>query len=103
MSAEDRIELQTTLGQGEVHATLNCQGVSTLRETGVSGVWWVGHNDERGELVAELIEVCAIPKILEASNEEMAAGADALRSQLSRGPGAAQAGAAQGSVDATLS
>ncbi len=90
MSPQDRVELQANLGQGEVHATLNCQGVSTLRETGVSGVWWVEHHDERGELLAELIEVCAIPRILEASNEEMAAGAEALRGQLSRSPGAAQ-------------
>jgi hydrogenase-1 operon protein HyaF len=83
MSPEDRIELQATLGQGEVQATLSAGGISTLRETGVSGVWWVEHRDRQGELVAELIEVTAIPQILEASNEEMAAGASALRVRLS--------------------
>jgi hypothetical protein len=83
MSPEDRIELQATLGQGEVQATLNSQGVSLLRETGVSGVWWVEHRDERGDLVAELIEVSGIPRILEASTEDMTASAQALRDRLS--------------------
>jgi hydrogenase-1 operon protein HyaF len=82
MSPEDRIELQATLGQGEVHATLSTEGISTLHETGVSGVWWVEHRDRQGDVVAELIEVTVIPKILEASIEEIAASALALRDRL---------------------
>ncbi len=82
MSPEDRIALQTVLGQGEVHAALSAEGVSSLQETGVSGVWWVEHRDRQGDLVAELIEVTAFPKILEASSEEMADGARALRARL---------------------
>jgi hydrogenase-1 operon protein HyaF len=83
MSAADRIDLQACLGQGEVHATLSAEGISTLQETGVSGVWWVEHRDRQGGLVAELIEVTAIPKILEASIDEMAASAEVLRGRLS--------------------
>jgi hydrogenase-1 operon protein HyaF len=86
MSPEDRIELQATLGQGEVQATLNADGISRFRETGVSGVWWVEHHDRHGELIAELIEVSAIPLILEASTEEMALSAHALRDRLSLNP-----------------
>ena len=82
MSPDDRVELQATLGQGEVHATLSSEGISTLRETGVSGVWWIEHRDRQGDLVAELIEVRAIPQILEASTGEMAASAQALRDRL---------------------
>ena len=82
MSPEDRVELRTTLGQGEVHATLSAEGISTLQETGVSGVWWVEHRDRQGGLVAELIEVTAIPRILEASIEEMAESARRLRTGL---------------------
>jgi hydrogenase-1 operon protein HyaF len=89
MSPEDRILLQSALGQGEVHATLRADGVSSLQETGVSGIWWVEHRDKQGELVAELIEVTAIPAILEASAEEMAAGALTLRSRLAIKPSAA--------------
>lgn len=82
MSPQDRSELQATLGQGEVHATLHADGVSSLQETGISGVWWVEHHDSHGELVAELIEVTSIPAILEASTEDMVASARELRSRL---------------------
>jgi len=83
MSPQDRIELQQTLGRGEVQATLTADGVSTLQETGVSGVWWIEHRDRHGELIAELIEVAAIPQILEVSSDEMIASAQALRERLS--------------------
>jgi len=83
MSPQDRIELQQTLGQGEVQVTMTAQGVSTLQETGVSGVWWVEHRDRQGELIAELIEVVAIPQILVVSRDEMIASAQGLRERLS--------------------
>jgi hydrogenase-1 operon protein HyaF len=83
MSPEDRIALHAALGDGEVQVTLNAEGVSTLQETGVSGVWWVEHRDRQGEVVAELIEVAPIPAILQASTEDMAASAAELRARLS--------------------
>jgi hydrogenase-1 operon protein HyaF len=48
----------------------------------VAGVWWVEHRDRQGDLVAELIEVTAVPQILEASTEEMVLSAHALRDRL---------------------
>ena len=83
MSPEDRIALHAALGDGEVQVTLNTEGVSSLQETGVSGVWWVEHRDRQGEVVAELIEVAPFPAILGASIEDMAAGAAELRTRLS--------------------
>lgn len=82
MSPGDRTELQAALGQGEVHATLQCEGISTLQETAVSGVWWIEHRDGQGEVIAELIEVAAVPSILKASGEDMAMSARALRGHL---------------------
>ncbi len=82
MSAADRLELQAALGQGEVHATLRAEGTSSLQETGVSGLWWIEHRDRNGELIAELIEVAAIPKILEVSTVEMTASARWLRARM---------------------
>jgi hydrogenase-1 operon protein HyaF len=82
MSPQDRSELQSALGEGELQATLAADGTSTLRETGVSGVWWIEHRDRDGELIAELIEVATIPAILEASLDEVAAGARSLRQRL---------------------
>ena len=82
MSPLDRAELQRVLGEGEVQATVNAQGLSKMRETHVSGVWWVEHFDQQGELIAELIEVCRVPEILSSASDEIAAGARALRAQI---------------------
>jgi HupH hydrogenase expression protein, C-terminal conserved region len=83
MSPQDRVKLQSALGDGEVKATLDADGFSTLRETRVSGVWWIEHLDRHGELIAELLEVARVPPILESVPEEIAVSARELREQLS--------------------
>jgi hydrogenase-1 operon protein HyaF len=82
MSAMDRAALQKVLGEGEVQATVTAQGLSRVRETGVSGVWWVEHFDQQGEMVAELIDVSRVPAILSSATDEIAASARDLRAQL---------------------
>jgi len=82
MSPQDRIELQRALGQGEVQATVNAEGLSKIHETGVSGVWWVEHFDRHEALLAELIEVSRVPEILSSASDEIAAGARTLRAQI---------------------
>lgn len=82
MSPHDRAELRRALGEGEVQATLNADGLSNIRETRVPGVWWLEHHDRHGELIAELIEVTRMPQILMSASDEIAAGARALREQI---------------------
>jgi HupH hydrogenase expression protein len=82
MSPQDRAELLRVLGEGEVQATVNAGGLSSVRETSISGVWWVEHRDDRGELIAELIEVTRVPEILASAPDEIAAGARELRSRI---------------------
>jgi len=83
MSPVDRAELRRVLGDGEVQATVDAQGLSRMRETRVSGVWWVEHFDQQGELIAELLEVSRIPEMLASASDEIAAGARDLRAHLS--------------------
>jgi hydrogenase-1 operon protein HyaF len=85
MSPEDRSELERVLGEGEVRATIQTEGRSVLRETGMSGVWWVEHRDAQGELMAELLEVAQVPAILASASDEIAAAARALREHLGSG------------------
>ena len=85
MSPQDRSELQRALGEGEVRATVSAQGLSSICETGVSGVWWVEHRNAQGELIAELLEVTPVPQILARASDEIAAAAHALREQMSFG------------------
>lgn len=82
MNVDDLAELRRALGEGEVRATLDAEGISAIRETKVPGVWWVEHRDRHGELMAELIEVTRMPQILMTASEEIATGARLLREQL---------------------
>jgi hydrogenase-1 operon protein HyaF len=81
MSAADRIELQRVLGDGEVHATLQAQGISTARETGVAGVWWIEHRDAHDGLMAELLEVARFPQILASAPDEIQSAAAILQAR----------------------
>ena len=82
MSPRDRAELQRVLGDGEVQATVDAQGLSKMRETRVSGVWWVEHFDQQGELIAQLLEVSRVPEMLASASDEIAAGARDLRAHI---------------------
>jgi hydrogenase-1 operon protein HyaF len=79
MSAQDRAALQAVLGEGEVQATLQADGASSIRETQVAGVWWIENRDRHGEIIAELLEVAAVPLILGRAADEIAAAARRLR------------------------
>ncbi len=91
MSAADRLELQRALGNGEVQATLEAQGTSTARETGVAGVWWIEHRDAHGALIAELLEVARYPQILASAPDEIVSAAAALRARNAPSAAAARA------------
>jgi hydrogenase-1 operon protein HyaF len=91
MSPADREELLAVLGQGEVTATLDAQGVSTLRETAVAGLWWTLHRDQTGNVTAELLEVAWVPQILAAHPQDVALAAAELRRRIGARDPAAQA------------
>ena len=82
MSPQDRVELERALGQGEVRATVDADGRSSIRETRVAGVWWVEHRNSADELIAESLEVAEIPGFLLSASDEIAAGARALRERI---------------------
>jgi len=85
MNGQDLAQLRAALGEGEVNATVEAQGVSHVRETQVAGVWWVEHRDVHGQVIAESLEITPIPQILLSANDEIAAGARALRAQITAG------------------
>ena len=97
MSPLDRTELKRALGEGEVHATLNAEGLSTIQETRIPGVWWIEHRDPQDQLIAELIDVNYVPDILARVTGEIAAGARALSEQIAQ---AAAAAAGRGGTSA---
>ena len=82
MRPADRDELLEALGSGEVTATLDAQGVSTLRETAFAGIWWTVHRDRDGKLTSELLEVSLVPAILAAHPDDIPLAAAALRRRI---------------------
>ncbi len=74
--------IKTILGKGEVQATIDTLGVTSIYETVLSGVWWVAHDNETESRIAETIEITAMPDILKSQPADIAAAHTALRAQL---------------------
>lgn len=82
MTPADRGELERRLGRGEVTVKLDVGGTSELWETGYSGVWWVRHLGAADRVAVERIEIAAIPEILVAHDEDIAAAAVRAREEV---------------------
>jgi hydrogenase-1 operon protein HyaF len=82
LSRGDYDELGAVLGSGAVSASVEAIGASEVRESRYPGVWRVTHKNEAGEVVADLLEVCALPEILRAPAEDAADGLIRLKEAL---------------------
>ncbi|MEO8332560.1 MAG: hydrogenase expression/formation protein [Gallionella sp.] len=76
-------QLRQTLGQGEVSARIEAIGPSEIIETRYPGVWWVTHYNVEGDIVADMLEIALIPEIIRSQPEDVHAGLERLRVQLS--------------------
>lgn len=74
----DEQRLLDLLGQGEVQATLDSLGRTTITESRFSGVWLVDHYNSDGERIAFQIEVIDIPDLLRAQVDDMSQSLDEL-------------------------
>ncbi len=77
-------QLRLTLGRGEVSARLDAIGMSEINETHFPGVWWVTHYNVEGDIVADLIEIAAVPNILFSQPEDVRAGLERLHTLISQ-------------------
>ncbi len=84
MTEADRVELEALLGRGDVDAKLDIAGPSEVWETGYSGVWWVRHYGANDAVAVERIEITALPDILMSHDDDIAAAAARLRSDLAQ-------------------
>lgn len=74
--------IKEALGEGEVRATLNAIGPSTLQETAVPGVWWITHYNDHEETVAEFIEVTPLPDIIKTHEGDLQQAPERLQQRL---------------------
>jgi hydrogenase-1 operon protein HyaF len=82
LTENDLVQLEEALGEGEVAAQVDSLGFSRVWETAVSGVWWVSHENEEGEVIGEFIEVTYCPEILITPTEDVKESWQALRARL---------------------
>jgi len=82
MSPQEYDGLRTTLGVGEVRATVDTLGASEVYETLLPGVWWVLHRGPDGEVTAQFIEVTRVPEIIRTHPDDVAASRVRIRELL---------------------
>jgi hydrogenase-1 operon protein HyaF len=75
-------QLRLVLGQGEVSAHIEALGPSEIVETRYPGVWWVTHYNPEGDIIADRIEIAAIPPILVSQQDDIRMGLALLTAQL---------------------
>lgn len=82
LNEQDYALLYTTLGMGEVEATVSSMGVTLVQEAEIPGIWWVSHQNEAGDTMAEFIEITYCPEILITPVEDVREGLDVLKGRL---------------------
>ena len=80
MTEADINELADHLGVGEVKATINSIGSSSIRETAYRGIWWITHYGDDGKVLSELIEITQVPEILVTHMDEIRHSVEAMES-----------------------
>jgi hydrogenase-1 operon protein HyaF len=82
MGPGEEEQIAERLGRGEVQVRLSALGPSEIIETRYPGVWLVTHRNNDGDVIGKFIEVCAIPRLVTAQNEDIRAGLQLLGVQL---------------------
>ena len=77
---EDRIVSE--LGRGEVQVRLLALGSSEIVETRFPGVWLVTHYNSDEEIIGKFIEICDMPALLKAQEDDIREGIECLNAQL---------------------
>ena len=75
-------QLRQTLGQGEVSARVEAIGPSEIIEMRYPGVWWVTHYNVEGDIVADTLEITAMPEIIKSQPEDIRMGLELLKETL---------------------
>lgn len=84
LDQEEITALKDLLGQGEVDADLTALGSTNIRETSISGVWWITHFNQEGNILGEFIEITTCPEMLKTFPEELGSALARLQDKISQ-------------------
>jgi len=71
--------LRTWLGQGEIQATVNALGTTTIQETAFPGLWWVSYAKAQGAPIGDMLEITYCPALLLVDRDAVQSSAVELR------------------------
>lgn len=83
----DMERLLSTLGTGEVEATVDALGPTRVRETAIAGVWLVEYLNSQGQTLALHLEIASIPEILCPQPQDLEDALATLETRLTAGEG----------------
>jgi len=85
LDLDDIICLKAILGQGEINADFKALGTFTnIRETSVSGLWWITHYNQESKKISEFIEISTCPEMLKTAPEELESALTLLQDKISQ-------------------
>jgi hydrogenase-1 operon protein HyaF len=70
------------LGKGEIQVRLMALGPSEIIETRFPGVWLVTHYNSNEEIIGKFVEVCDMPGLLKAQEDDIREGIEFLDAHL---------------------
>lgn len=82
ISPLDMTDLKAQLGIGEVRATVDLNGRTTVDETRYPGVWLITHLAPDDTIIAQIIEITRVPELLMAHEADIARSAVTLARSL---------------------
>jgi len=83
LTPADRDWLRQKLGTGEIRATLDADGPSSIEETAFPGVWWITHCNTGGHVQSEFVEICPVPELLSSHPDDIKSGYETLKNCIS--------------------
>jgi len=84
LTPADKDWLKERLGSGQIHVTMDAEGLSNLDETACPGVWWITHRDTRDRVLSEFIEVTLVPDLVTAHPDDIKIGLEYLEGVISQ-------------------
>jgi len=85
LDTKDIADLNTLLGQGEINTDFNALGTtSNIRETSVSGIWWITHFNQEGDKFSEYVEITTCPELLKTVPEDLQSALSLLQDKVSQ-------------------
>lgn len=83
MAPGEEARIEEMLGEGEINVRMNALGPSTIKETGIAGVWLITHFNTGDEILGKYIEISRMPEILLSPLEDIENGLQDLERRLS--------------------